>query len=71
MVRRGRHVYPFRIQLPFSVPSTITGKHGSVKYHAQATLFRPWQPEETTSKEFTVRAVVDLGVIPQAYVSKM
>ncbi len=25
MVRRGRHVYPFRIQLPYNLPSTFTG----------------------------------------------
>ena len=68
MVRRGRHAYPFRIQLPFSIPSTFSGNHGSIGYHATATLHRPWQPEESTSKEFIVKGIVDLNQLPQANV---
>ncbi|KAK2179410.1 hypothetical protein NP493_492g01007 [Ridgeia piscesae] len=64
MVSAGHHVYPFLVQLPTDLPSTLTAGHGVIEYRAKAILVRPWQPREVTKKSFSVTSVVSLATLP-------
>lgn len=56
----GRHSYPFRIQLPFQLPSSISGKYGNVTFNCRANLHQPWQATISVQRQFIVRSIMDL-----------
>lgn len=66
MVSAGHHVYPFLVQLPTNLPSSLAAGHGVIEYRAKAILVRPWQPREVTKKSFSVTSVVSLAALPRS-----
>lgn len=50
----GTHTFPFAYQLAADLPPTIHGVHGNCSYTVKAIFDRPWRPNETIKKEFTV-----------------
>lgn len=50
----GTHTFPFSYQLAANLPPSIHGVHGNCTYTVKAILDRPWRPNETIKKEFTV-----------------
>lgn len=57
----GKHVYPFRFEIPRNVPSTHTLDKGDIKYKCVATVKRPWSLNTTATKEFVVVNQLDLN----------
>ncbi|CAL8113960.1 unnamed protein product [Orchesella dallaii] len=60
----GKHIYPFSFVLPESLPSSLTHKHGQVKYYLEATISRGQgitKPNYTCRLQFSVNAILDLN----------
>ncbi|KAM9446697.1 arrestin domain-containing protein 3-like isoform 1-T1 [Clarias gariepinus] len=54
LVKPGRHVYPFRFQLPHgNFPASFQAFHGWVKYTLEVTLDRSWKFDKNDKKEIT------------------
>jgi len=66
IVHAGRHSYPFSVQLPYNIPSSLSGSRGQICYFCEATLTRPWQPRTTARQDFTVHSITDLAICPQS-----
>lgn len=67
----GKYSYPFRFQLPPSLPSSYEGEYGYVRYYIKAAIIKPWRMDHVTKTAFTVSSVLDLNSLPQASVSKI
>lgn len=65
----GTHTFPFAYQLAANLPPSIKGVHGNCTYTVKAILDRPWRPNETIKKEFTVATlhVYPLTMLSPAY----
>lgn len=65
----GTHTLPFAYELAQALPPTIRGTHGNCTYSVKAILDRPWRPNETLKKEFTVatRHYYSLAMLAPAY----
>lgn len=50
----GTHTFPFNYLLAENLPPSVKGVHGNCTYSVKAIFDRPWRPNETTKKEFTV-----------------
>ncbi|XP_066602855.1 arrestin domain-containing protein 2-like isoform X2 [Prorops nasuta] len=59
-----RTAYPFRMQLPEDIPSSLEGEHGSIKYHIKGLIERKNAPEYECQLFFTVIRPVDLNNYP-------
>jgi len=57
----GDYTYPFSMTLPGVLPPSFEGKHGHIRYFAEATLVRPWKFDHTVKKEFKIALPVDLN----------
>lgn len=55
--------------LPYQLPSSFEGIHGSLRYYVRASLNRRYMLDAVFKKGFTVNNVVDLNLIYQAPVS--
>ena len=64
----GRHNYPFRFQLPPTLPSSFEGAHGRVRYYLKATIDKPWKFDHTVKRPFTINSSVDLNQMPETRV---
>ncbi|XP_076102113.1 arrestin domain-containing protein 3-like [Mytilus galloprovincialis] len=62
----GKYSYPFRFQLPSSLPSSYEGEYGYVRYYIKAAIIKPWRMDHVTKTAFTVSSVLDLNSLPQA-----
>ncbi|CAG7786918.1 unnamed protein product, partial [Allacma fusca] len=63
----GRYEYPFRVTLPYGIPSSFKGKHGQVVYEITAVLPRSWAFDCQTSTKFHVLGMLDLNSVPFAH----
>ena len=66
----GTHFYPFSFQLPPNLPSSFEGGDGHVRYTIRGVMDRvSWRKKEKdTKKPFTVIALLDLNLYPNAAV---
>lgn len=66
----GTHFYPFSFQLPPNLPSSFEGGDGHVRYTIRGVMDRAsWRKKEKdTKKPFTVIALLDLNLYPNAAV---
>ncbi|XP_052099690.1 arrestin domain-containing protein 3-like [Mytilus californianus] len=62
----GKYSYPFRFQLPSSLPSSYEGEYGYVRYYVKAAIMKPWRIDHVAKTAFTVSSVLDLNSLPQA-----
>ncbi|XP_052866712.1 arrestin domain-containing protein 3-like [Anopheles cruzii] len=53
--------YKFDFQIPPTVPTSMEGKYGHVRYLLQVTLERPWKFDHNFQKPFTVVCLADLN----------
>jgi len=61
----GEHTFPFHYQLPRNIPSSFEGRHGRVRYYAEAKIKRPGK-DKKAKKIFTVLDTYDLNYEPAA-----
>lgn len=66
LIRTGRSTYPFQFILPFGLPSSFKGEHGSIQYSVQAVIGRSWAFDCKSKINFHVVGIVDLNTIPAA-----
>lgn len=62
----GSFKYPFQMALPSTLPSSFEGKHGYVRYLAEAKIDRPWKFDHELKTAFTVLSILDLN-LEQSY----
>ncbi|KAK3098424.1 hypothetical protein FSP39_019320 [Pinctada imbricata] len=63
---QGQHAFPFSFILPPSLPSSFEGTWGYVRYTIKATIDKPWKFDHDTKRPFTVVALLDLNLQPNA-----
>ncbi|KAM9391482.1 arrestin domain-containing protein 3-like [Pholidichthys leucotaenia] len=65
IVRPGRHIYPFIIQLPSQdIPSSFKGGAGEIVYLLEATLCRPMRINKKTLTKIAFVSKMDLNSVP-------
>ena len=52
--------------LPPHVPSSFTGKHGSVRYYVKANIVRDWKWDHKVKQHIMVNGICDLNLLPAA-----
>ena len=52
--------------LPPHVPSSFTGKHGSVMYYVKAKIVRDWKWNHKVKHNIIVNGILDLNLLPGA-----
>jgi len=57
----GEYEYPFRFELPSSIPSSFVGEYGRIAYCIKGVVDRPWRFDHETVSFFTVIGVYDLN----------
>lgn len=62
-VSAGVHTYNFQCHLPESLPYSVEGSKGFVRYRAEATLDIPWGPDYEAKKKITVVRYDDLNLV--------
>lgn len=50
----GTHIFEFQCQLPDQIPASFSTKEGSIYYHVEAVLNKPWRLNERIKKPFVV-----------------
>ena len=65
----GEYEYPFRFELPSSIPSSFVGEYGRIAYCIKGVVDRPWRFDHETVSFFTVIGVYDLNSDSSAAVS--
>jgi hypothetical protein len=61
----GIHTYNFVCQLPPSIPYSVEGLHGHIRYKVDANLDIPWAFDLHDEKPFTVTRIDDLKPFPE------
>ncbi|XP_006631145.2 arrestin domain-containing protein 3-like isoform X1 [Lepisosteus oculatus] len=62
VVLSGTQVYPFTFQIPHEeLPSSVKGRHGSVRYWLEAKLHRPWRLSKTVKMDLAVVKHIDVN----------
>ncbi|CRK98606.1 CLUMA_CG012205, isoform A [Clunio marinus] len=61
-VAAGIHIYNFVCQLPLTIPYSVDGEHGHVKYNVDANLDIAWTFDLHDKKPFTVVRYEDLSI---------
>ncbi|VDP32881.1 unnamed protein product [Soboliphyme baturini] len=69
VVSSGIHEFQFSFSIPQNIPSSFESDLGHVRYWCRASLHRPWTPDQTVKKAFSVVGVLDLNHEPLAFVS--
>lgn len=71
---RGRYAYPFSFQLPESIPSSIEGEYGYIRYSLRVTLLtrlrRVLEPVTSCTETFTVIANMPLPLSAEEPIEK-
>ncbi|XP_064605367.1 arrestin domain-containing protein 3-like [Liolophura sinensis] len=62
----GQHMYPFRLQLPYGIPSSFETTVGRVRYTISGVIDKPWKFDHKTKAAFTVINLLDLNREPLA-----
>ncbi|XP_046549336.1 arrestin domain-containing protein 3-like [Haliotis rubra] len=62
----GSYTFPFRYQLPYSLPPSFEGSVGRIRYWITGTIDKPWKFDDRTKKVFTVAGQLDLNQRPEA-----
>lgn len=65
-INTGRSTYPFQFNLPYGLPSTFEGAHGSIKYSIEAVIGRSWAFDCKSTTNFQVVGILDLNNVPAA-----
>jgi len=60
----GIYDYTFCCELPFSLPSSVSGKYGEIKYEVIVTIDRPFRFDNVFKREFTVIRELNLNIFP-------
>ncbi|XP_044257596.1 arrestin domain-containing protein 3-like [Tribolium madens] len=60
-VSRGHHVYPFSYHLPYDIPSSYHGPHGSIIYKIKAVVDRPMRTDYEDKFIFNVVSPIDFN----------
>ena len=69
-IPEGRHVYPFKFQLPDNLPASFEGKHKCyIRYCITGTMEKPWKKDKEITEIFTVASTLDLNNEGKAKVS--
>lgn len=58
--------YPFSVQLPMDLPSSLEHKLGHIRYTIKATFERPWKFDYEIKTSFTIVSNYDLNQKPMA-----
>jgi hypothetical protein len=61
VIPRGRHVYPFSCHLPYDIPSTFNGPHGSISYKIKAIVDRPMRVDHEDEFIFVLVSPIDFN----------
>ncbi|KAI4876541.1 hypothetical protein NFI96_002231 [Prochilodus magdalenae] len=63
VVKPGRHVFPFSMQLPHgNMPPVFKGHYGSIKYVLEVTVDRSWKMDRTAKAEINFVPRIGLNV---------
>lgn len=65
-IRPGRNEYTFEYQLPRGLPSTFSGKHGSVSYAVRARIWKSNRIYAAVKAPLFVNGIYDLNNDPVA-----
>ncbi|EFA11076.1 arrestin domain-containing protein 3 [Tribolium castaneum] len=60
-VSRGRQVYPFSYHLPYDIPSSYHGPHGSITFKLKAVVDRPMRVDYEDKFIFNVISPIDFN----------
>lgn len=65
----GRYVYPFRVKLPPTLPTSVHDIHGFIEYKTKAVVRTANKRDMKTSEEFQVIKSYDLNQFPALQVN--
>lgn len=65
----GTHVYPFSCALAPTLPSSLEGPYGNIRYIVKYVIERPWKWNQATKTAFTVISPYDLNRFPNLLAS--
>lgn len=61
----GSYEYLFTLQLPQSIPGSVEGQHGFVRYYLEAAIQRPWKDDQIQEAVIHVTSMLDLSNYPE------
>ncbi|KFB40718.1 AGAP001894-PA-like protein [Anopheles sinensis] len=64
VLQPGMYSYPFTCALPPTLPSSLEGSLGFVRYTGRVTLDQPWQLDRHITLDFNVISPLDLNMNP-------
>lgn len=60
-IEPGTYTYPFQVQLPLGVPTSLEAEHGHIRYGMQVVLNRPRWADQKFEETFTVIKPLNLN----------